>query len=176
MHSRHSGAQDVEAVKIISYCHHDCHHLPYSPHAKEATDRDSSDNALAMCQSNYTGTMCMDCAETFYATGNRCEKCVDAEIPHAVLLLLVATWRTSFQAQVLVLACQGSLCSGRWPCSPVHPESDGLGCRGDSLPSQHLAAATQSTGAAASADVSPGCERMLRLMAVAVNRSMAQVH
>ena len=25
----------------------------------------------------------------------RCEKCVDAEIPHAVLVLLVATWRTS---------------------------------------------------------------------------------
>ena len=39
------------------------------PHAKEATDRDSNDSALEECQSNYTGSMCMDCAETFYATG-----------------------------------------------------------------------------------------------------------
>ena len=95
MHSRHSGAQDVEAVKIISYYRHVSHHLTCTPRAKEATDRDSNDNTVATCQSNYTGTMCMDCAETFYATGKRCEKCLDAEIPHAVLLLLVATWQTS---------------------------------------------------------------------------------
>ena len=95
MHSRRSGAQDVEAVKITSYYQHDSHHLTYTPHAKEAIDRESDDHALARCQSNYTGTMCMDCSETFYATGKRCEKCVDAEIPHAVLVLLVATWRTS---------------------------------------------------------------------------------
>ena len=49
----------------------------------------------AICQSGYTGRMCMDCAERFYATANSCEKCVDAEIPHAMLLLLVVTWRTS---------------------------------------------------------------------------------
>ena len=95
MHSRHSGAQDVEAVKIISYYRHVSHHLTYTPHAEEATDHDSNGNALATCQSNYTGTMCMDCAETFYAAGKLCEKCLDAEIPHAVLLLLVVAWRTS---------------------------------------------------------------------------------
>ena len=73
------------------------------PHAKELPDLDSDEYTWAMCHSNYTGTMCMDCAETFYASGERCEKCVDAEIPHAVLLVLVATWRMSSRAWLLVL-------------------------------------------------------------------------
>lgn len=50
-------------------------------------------NASNVCQSNYTGKMCMECADTFYAHGQRCEKCPQAPIPDAVLLPLLATWR-----------------------------------------------------------------------------------
>ena len=73
------------------------HHLTCTPHAKDRRDG-SNDSAPATCQSNYTGAMCMDCAVTFYASGTRCEKCIDGKIPHAVLLVLVATWRRSFLA------------------------------------------------------------------------------
>ena len=56
----------------------------------------------AVCHTNYTGTMCMDCAEKFYAHGQRCEKCPRPQIPDALLLPLVATWRLSTQVFVLV--------------------------------------------------------------------------
>ena len=87
---KHKG---VESVKSVFLWHRDAsHQLTCMSHTNDRTDRGSKDSARATCQSNYSGTMCMDCAETFYASGKGCEKCVDAEIPHAVLLLLGATW------------------------------------------------------------------------------------
>ena len=78
--------------------------LPHgSAKAVGAEDRNGSlQSPDPVCRSNYTGTMCMECAAKFYAHGRHCEKCPHAQIPDALLLPLVATWRLSTQVFVLI--------------------------------------------------------------------------
>ena len=65
------------------------------PHGMNAVETEDG-NSSNVCQGNYTGKMCMECAEQFYALGQRCEQCPQAPIPDAVLFPLVAACLSGF--------------------------------------------------------------------------------